>query len=440
MDHHQRIIRGHAGLGETGRNSGCGGAVDDHLHRRARGSGGGISSVARRSHWFTPSGVAKLARSRDAPSVHPLRPTTYSRRAPAPRSATSAATRAARLKVDREVESRRPQAADQCQVVSSPAYRRGAAPRGPRSGEGCLPRRSGRRLDDIGRCASGNRRRSACTAGVVKATHRLSSEPAGFALDSHSPITNSPTTRFRWWLTISMTGMSSLIGYTRLQVAHFSRCRFDQRDRCCNADRRNFEQFRVNGMSGIMTLPLCEQFRRMKFAASPRVLGVTAGRRRRDPSSGQRPPQPAAVASLTSGGPTTFHAGHRLEKPTMRTGHAAYKRLWSSIRRRRISRANGGLYLRKQDSGRNGTAEQALKVAQANREANRALGTFTPRVGKRGWDVARAGRCRRAMRTSRGDPPLELATDRVTGRRSQRPATLARLYVRMAPTRRRSRS
>jgi len=78
------------------------------------------------------------------------------------------------------------------------------------------------------------------------------------------------------------------------------------------------------------------------------------------------------------------------------------------------------------------TAEQALKVAQANREANRVLGTIYAALSESTGAGAPRGHAGAAdENVAKAIRHLELATDRVTGQIDPNVrATLARLYVR----------
>jgi tetratricopeptide (TPR) repeat protein len=153
--------------------------------------------------------------------------------------------------------------------------------------------------------------------------------------------------------------------------------------------------------------------------------------------AGAQRPQPATAASpdKVAEAYNQFLLGHRLEEAEDVSGAiAAYKRAMElDPTAADIPGELAGLYLRQnkiQDAI--ATAEQALKVAQANREANRVLGTIYAALSESGGTSASRTRAGTAdENVAKAIRHLELATDRVTGQIDPNVrATLARLYVR----------
>ena len=173
----------------------------------------------------------------------------------------------------------------------------------------------------------------------------------------------------------------------------------------------------------------------MKFAALVAVFGMSFGPAANQ-SSAQRPqPAPAVSPDKVAEAYNQFLIGHRLEEADdVNAAIAAYKRAMElDPTAADIPGELAGLYLRQNKvQEAMATAEQALKVAQANREANRVLGTIYAALSEStgaGAPRARAGAVDENV--AKAIRHLELATDRVTGQIDPNVrATLARLYVR----------
>jgi len=176
----------------------------------------------------------------------------------------------------------------------------------------------------------------------------------------------------------------------------------------------------------------------MKFAALVAVLSMSAPlAAAADQASGQRPQPLTAAPDKIAEAYNQFILGHRLEEADDVNGAiAAYKRASElDPSAADIPGELAGLYLRQnriQDAM--ATAEQALKIAQANREANRVLGTIYAALSESAGDNAPRGRARVPDENlAKAIRHLELATDLTTGQIDPNvKATLARLYVRGA--------
>ena len=176
----------------------------------------------------------------------------------------------------------------------------------------------------------------------------------------------------------------------------------------------------------------------MKLAALVAVLSMSVPlAAAADQASGQRPQPLAAAPDKIAEAYNQFILGHRLEEADDVSGAiAAYKRASElDPSAADIPGELAGLYLRQnriQDAM--ATAEQALKIAQANREANRVLGTIYAALSESAGDNAPRGRARVPDENlAKAIRHLELATDLTTGQIDPNvKATLARLYVRGA--------
>src|SRR6185503_5333400 len=176
----------------------------------------------------------------------------------------------------------------------------------------------------------------------------------------------------------------------------------------------------------------------MKLAALVAVLSMSVPlAAAADQASGQRPQPLAAAPDKIAEAYNQFILGHRLEEADDVNGAiAAYKRASElDPSAADIPGELAGLYLRQnriQDAM--ATAEQALKIAQANREANRVLGTIYAALSESAGDNAPRGRARVPDENlAKAIRHLELATDLTTGQIDPNvKATLARLYVRGA--------
>jgi tetratricopeptide (TPR) repeat protein len=150
----------------------------------------------------------------------------------------------------------------------------------------------------------------------------------------------------------------------------------------------------------------------------------------------QRPqPSTTATPEKVAEAYSQFLLAHRLEDAEDVPGAiAAYKRAMElDPTAADIPGELAGLYLRqnKIQEAMN-TAEQALKIAQANREANRVLGTIYAALAESGNENAR-GRAANAAddNVAKAIKHLEAATERSAGLTDPNiRATLARLYVR----------
>jgi tetratricopeptide (TPR) repeat protein len=157
------------------------------------------------------------------------------------------------------------------------------------------------------------------------------------------------------------------------------------------------------------------------------------------PARAQRPqPSTAATPEKVAEAYAQFMIGHRLEEADDANGAiAAYRRAMElDPTAADIPGELAGLYLRQnkiQDAMV--AAEQALKIAPANREANRVLGTIYAALSESTGESAsraRAGATQTADENlAKAIRHLELATERSAGQTDPNVrATLARLYVR----------
>ena len=242
-----------------------------------------------------------------------------------------------------------------------------------------------------------------------------------------------------------MTGMSSLIGYTRLQVRALERrAVLDERHRrFAVRTGENLEQFRVDGHVGLYDTfrAFVEQFKRMKFAALVAVLSVSiplaatraqraqgradsaAARRRRRQG---RPRRTRSSCSAIASRRTTTRPA-RSPRTSAR---------WSSIRTAAdIPAELAGLYLRQNK------VQEAMAAAEAGAEDRAGQPRSEPRarhrlrraVGERRRDRAARGRGADAAdaNLAKAISHLEPALDGAVGESDPNVrATLARLYVR----------
>jgi tetratricopeptide (TPR) repeat protein len=182
-----------------------------------------------------------------------------------------------------------------------------------------------------------------------------------------------------------------------------------------------------------------EQFKRMKIAVLVAVVSISHPLAAAPSQSRTPRAQPPATATATEQkvgeAYAEFLIAHRLEDADDTAGAiAAYKRaIELDPTAADIPAELAGLYLRQNKLQEAMTAaEQALKIAPANREANRVLGTIYAALSEGSADNSRG------RNASGGDDNvakaikhLEVATDRSAGIIDPNiRATLARLYVR----------
>jgi tetratricopeptide (TPR) repeat protein len=176
----------------------------------------------------------------------------------------------------------------------------------------------------------------------------------------------------------------------------------------------------------------------MKFAALVAVLSLSAPlAAAANQAGGPRPQTPTVAPDKVAEAYNQFILGHRLEEADDVNGAiAAYKKASElDPSAADIPGELAGLYLRQNRiQEAMATAEQALKIAQANREANRVLGTIYAALSESARDNAPRGRASAPDENlAKAIRHLELATNLATGQiDSNVKATLARLYVRAA--------
>ena len=157
---------------------------------------------------------------------------------------------------------------------------------------------------------------------------------------------------------------------------------------------------------------------------------VSQARGQRAPAPTTAPPEKVAEAYAQ------FLLGHRLDETDDAAGAiAAYKRAMEfDPLAADIPAELAGLYLRQNKAQEAmATAEQALKVAPANREANRVLGLVYAALADEGRENGARSRAsvRADANLTKAIQHLELAIDRAVGESdSNVRATLARLYLR----------
>ena len=144
------------------------------------------------------------------------------------------------------------------------------------------------------------------------------------------------------------------------------------------------------------------------------------------------PPPPDKIAEAYN----QFLLGHRLEEKDDEAGAiAAFKRAMElDPNAAEIAAELAGVYLRQnkaQDAM--AAAEQALKIAPANREANRVLGTVYAALSEATRETGRRGGNAPDENLTKAIRHFELAADKASGEADPNVrATLARLYVRGA--------
>src|SRR5262245_13794118 len=239
---------------------------------------------------------------------------------------------------------------------------------------------------------------------------------------------------------MSITGMSSLIGYTRLHVAHLSAVPFftSVTGVLQFGHARISSSSRSTAMRGLYdTFTLLWNNSRMKLAVLVVVLSVSVPLAA-EQARGQRQPQPAATPSdKIAEAYNQFLLGHRLEDQDDEAGAiAAYKRAMElDPLAADIPAELAGLYLRQNKvQEAMSTADAALKIAPLNREANRVLGTVYAALSEAQGQAGGRGRGaanRSDENLSKAIKHLEVAADKSAGEADPNVrATLARLYVR----------
>src|SRR5437667_1995418 len=238
---------------------------------------------------------------------------------------------------------------------------------------------------------------------------------------------------------MSITGMSSLIGYTRLHVAHLSAVPFftSVTGVLQFGHARISSSSRSTGMVGIYdTFTLLWNNSRMKLAVLVAALSVSVPLAA-EQARGQRQPPPATSDKIAEAY-NQFLLGHRLEDKDDEAGAiAAYKRAMElDPLAADIPAELAGLYLRQNKvKEAMDAAEGAVKIAPLNREANRVLGTVYAALSEAAQQGQNGGRDRAANRSddnlSKAIKYLEVAADKSAGEADPNVrATLARLYVR----------
>jgi tetratricopeptide (TPR) repeat protein len=166
------------------------------------------------------------------------------------------------------------------------------------------------------------------------------------------------------------------------------------------------------------------------FSMSIPLAAEQARGARPQPAAATTPPEKIAEAY------NQFLLGHRLEEKDDEAGAiAAYKRAMElDPNAADIPAQLGAVYLRQNKAQEAlAAAEQALKIAPANREANRVLGTVYAALSEAARETSRGrGAANRADENlAKAIQHLELAADKSAGEADPNVrATLARLYVR----------
>ena len=176
----------------------------------------------------------------------------------------------------------------------------------------------------------------------------------------------------------------------------------------------------------------------MKIAALVALFSISLPLAAAADQSRAQQPQPARTAPPDRVGEAYLHfmLAHRLEEADDANGAiAAYKKAMElDPTAADIPGELAGLYLRENKiQEAMTTAEQAIKVAPANREANRVLGTLYAALSESSSENALRGRAAGAAdeNLAKAIRHLELATDRAAGQTDPNiRASLARLYVR----------
>ena len=172
----------------------------------------------------------------------------------------------------------------------------------------------------------------------------------------------------------------------------------------------------------------------MKFAVLVAALSISAPLAAATGAGGQRSQPAVAAADKIGEAYNQFMLGHRLEEADdVNAAITAYKRAMElDPAAADIPGELSGLYLRQNKiQEAMATAERALKIAPANREANRVLGTIYAALSESAADAPRARASAPDENLAKAIRHLELATDLATGQIDPNvKATLARLYVR----------
>src|SRR5258707_10533241 len=199
-----------------------------------------------------------------------------------------------------------------------------------------------------------------------------------------------------------MTGMSSLMGYTRLHVAHLSAVPF----LTSVTGVLQLGQARISSSSWSTGMPrIYDTFRllwnnsTMKLAALIAAFSVSIplaadARAVVQGTRGQRPAPATATTSpeKVADAYAQFLLGHRFEENEDETSAiAAYKRAMElDPNAAEIPAQLAGLYLKQSKvQEAMAAAEASIKIAPANREANRVLGTVYAALSESGQPAAR---------------------------------------------------
>src|SRR6185295_7422245 len=212
----------------------------------------------------------------------------------------------------------------------------------------------------------------------------------------------------------------------------------DQRDRCFTVGtRENLEQFRVHCHARDYMTPVRFLWNnsRMKLVVLAAVFSLSIPLAA-EQARGSRP-QPATTTSpeKIAEAYNQFLLGHRLDDKDDEAGAiAAYKRAMElDPNAADIPAELAGVYLRQNKAQEAmGAAEQALKIAPANREANRVMGTVYAAFAEAARENTRGrGNAARADdNMAKAIQHLEVAVDKSGGEADPNVrATLARLYV-----------
>src|SRR6185436_10110791 len=175
-----------------------------------------------------------------------------------------------------------------------------------------------------------------------------------------------------------------------------------------------------------------EQFRCMKIAVLAALFSMPLPLAAAPDQSRAQQPAPSAAADRVGEAYLHFMLGHRLEEADDTNGAIAeYKRaIELDPTAADIPGELAGLYLRENKiQEAMAAAEQALKIAPANREANRVLGTIYAALSESASTRGRSGSADENV--AKAIRYLEAATERSAGQPDPNiRATLARLYVR----------
>src|SRR5215831_1802356 len=195
---------------------------------------------------------------------------------------------------------------------------------------------------------------------------------------------------------MSITGMSSLMGYTRLHVAHLSAVPF----LTSATGVLQFGQANISSSSGSTGMSRLYDTPRLLWNNSPMLFAlvaalllavtplVEAGQ------SGRANQPPVQVPEKTAEAYNQFLRAHMLEDAGDVEGAiAAYKRaLLADPSAADIPADLASLYLRESRANEAiAAAEQALKISPENRDAHRVLGTVYASMAGRAPDRQRGG-------------------------------------------------